>query len=75
MGLSRKEAWEVLELEEGASEAEIKTQWKRLALANHPDKNGAHNRRCSEGGWGGEAAGGAVGWDPQPLGGRSCHAA
>ena len=32
-------AWQVLGLEEGASAAEVKKAWRRLALKHHPDQN------------------------------------
>jgi curved DNA-binding protein CbpA len=37
--ISREEAYETLEIAEGATEAEIRTSYKRLALKTHPDKN------------------------------------
>eukprot|EP00968_Pinguiococcus_pyrenoidosus_P002252 scaffold122_cov236-Pinguiococcus_pyrenoidosus.AAC.3 len=41
MGLSLEEAYGVLELAEGASEAEVKKAYRRKALLTHPDKNKA----------------------------------
>lgn len=34
-----EEAYRVLELEPGASEEDVKRQYKKLALKTHPDKN------------------------------------
>jgi len=39
--MSRAEALKVLDLEEGASEAEIKAAHRRLILQTHPDKGGS----------------------------------
>jgi len=39
MPLSRDECFEVLGIASSASEAEIKTAYKKLALKTHPDKN------------------------------------
>lgn len=39
--MTRVEALSVLEISEGATDAEIKTAWKKAALKHHPDKNGA----------------------------------
>jgi DnaJ-class molecular chaperone len=36
--LKKEEAYEILELDSSASETEIKKQYKRLAVAWHPDK-------------------------------------
>lgn len=37
-------AYDVLGLKHGASDEEIKTAWKRLALQNHPDRGGSHGK-------------------------------
>lgn len=38
--MTRAEAFTLLQVSEGAGEAELKTAWKKLALIHHPDKNG-----------------------------------
>lgn len=37
-------AYQVLGLSPGASEAEVKAAWKKLALQNHPDRGGSHGK-------------------------------
>mmetsp|Transcript_26422 Transcript_26422/g.77640 ORF Transcript_26422/g.77640 Transcript_26422/m.77640 type:complete len:466 (+) Transcript_26422:57-1454(+) len=37
--LTRQEALELLDVEDGASETQLKQAWKRMALKWHPDKN------------------------------------
>lgn len=38
--ITRAEAFSILQVSEGADEAQLKTAWKKLALIHHPDKNG-----------------------------------
>ncbi|MFZ8864962.1 MAG: DnaJ domain-containing protein [Rickettsiales bacterium] len=39
--MSKMEAYQILGLNEGASKADIKLQYKKLMKANHPDKGGS----------------------------------
>jgi len=40
-GMSRREAYKILALEEGATEAAIRAAHRRLMMQNHPDKGGS----------------------------------
>jgi len=40
-GISRKEAFEILGLQENAGEEEIRTAYKKLIMKNHPDSGGS----------------------------------